>query len=84
MREVDLSLSAGYLDAVGWLKSQLKRVGSSFSGEYDFRCRESLLCRCLIFDNSSIVVLADILEGGLSNPARVKRVVDKLSEAVLL
>ena len=30
------------------------------------------------------MALADILEGGLSNPAKVKRVVDKLSEAVLL
>ena len=42
--EVCLSFSAGYLDAVVWLKSQLKRVGSSFSGEYDFRCLESLSC----------------------------------------
>ena len=31
-----------------------------------------------------MVVLADILDGGLSNPAKVKRVVDKLSVAVLL
>ena len=45
---------------------------------------KSVLCRCLIFESSSIVVLVDILEGGLSNPARVKRVVDRLSEAVLL
>ena len=42
--EVGLSLSAGNRDAVAWLKSQLKRVGSSFSGEYDFRCLESLSC----------------------------------------
>ena len=40
--EADLSLFVGYLDAVGWLKSQLKKVGSSLSGDCDFRCLESL------------------------------------------
>ena len=45
---------------------------------------KSLLCKCRIFDSSSIVLLADILEGGLSKPASVKRIVARLSEAVLL
>ena len=40
--EADLSLFVGYLDAVGWLKSQLKKVGSSLSGDCDLRCLESL------------------------------------------
>ena len=42
MGEVDFSLSVGYLDAVCWLKSQLKRVGSSLFGDCDFRCLKSL------------------------------------------
>ena len=40
--EVDLPLFVGYLDSVCWLKSQLKRVGSSLSGDCDFCCLESL------------------------------------------